>query len=207
VDAGAPAPIHLFMHHPSRRGPLAAAAIAALAAAAAPAPAAASPPRLGIMADAGVPDGATASVVVRPYGFVRLHGGVSYNGISNGVRGGITLLPLPFWFTPTLSVDYGRYFEGDANPLVRRITGDGEFNSEVLERIGYDYVNAHAGLAFGRRWVTFYLQGGATRVVSEVHNLNTATGDMSPVTFTQDPRVKLTSVSARLGLVVYLPFL
>jgi hypothetical protein len=116
-------------------------------------------------------------------------------------------MPLPFWFTPTLSVDYGRYFEGDANPLVRRITGDGEFSSALLERVGYDYANAHVGLAFGRRWTTFYLQAGVTRVVSEVHNLNSVTGEMSPITFTEDPRVKVVSVSARLGLVVYLPFL
>ena len=40
--------------------------------------------KLGVMADAGVPDGATASIVFRPVSALRLHGGVAYNTISTG---------------------------------------------------------------------------------------------------------------------------
>src|SRR6185436_7926376 len=42
--------------------------------------------RFGVMADAGAPDGATASLVLRPIRMVRLHVGGSYNMISPGVR-------------------------------------------------------------------------------------------------------------------------
>lgn len=187
---------------PSAAALLALAASAAITAA--PGTAAASPPRFGLMADAGLPDGATASLVVRPWSFLRLSGGAGYNGISRGLRAGVTLAPLPFWLTPTLSIDYGRYPEGDANPLARRLTGDPEFSSELLERVGYSYANAHAGLAFGRQRVTFFVQAGATRVTGNVHNLNAvAGGEMSSVTFHDDPRITMWSISARLGLVVY----
>jgi hypothetical protein len=71
----------------------------ALALAAGAAPAAAGPdsagtlsaalatdrPRIGAMADVGVPDGATVSIVYRP---IRAHAGISHNLISLGERAG-----------------------------------------------------------------------------------------------------------------------
>ena len=74
---------------------------------------------------------------------------------------------------------------------------------------GYDYADAHLGLELGRRRVTFYLHGGLTRVTGHVRNLDQTTGgadgsgDVS-VSFTRDPSVTLTTLSARLGLVVYI---
>jgi hypothetical protein len=41
-------------------------------------------PRFGVMADAGVPDGANASLVVRPFAWVRAHGGGGTNMIWTG---------------------------------------------------------------------------------------------------------------------------
>lgn len=164
-------------------------------------------PRFGIMADAGLPDGANASIVVRPWRLLRLHGGLGYNGISKGVRGGATFVPFNTWFTPTLSVDYGRYFEGDANPLAARLSGDPEFHSDLLERVGYDYANAHVGLSFGKKWATFYLQAGASRIAGNVRNLNAVTsgdGMSTSVSFNTDPKVEIWSVSARLGFVFYI---
>src|SRR5688572_24112483 len=84
---------------------------------------------LGVTVDAGVPDGASAAVVVRPVSRLRLHAGATHNAISTGMRGGITLSPLRTWFSPTLSLDVGAYPEGDANPLVRTVSGDAMFSS------------------------------------------------------------------------------
>ena len=50
-------------------------------------------PLLGLMLGAGVPDGASASAVVRPFSWVRGEAGLSYNMISKGVRAGVSLLP------------------------------------------------------------------------------------------------------------------
>ena len=165
-------------------------------------------PRIGAGLDVGLPDGATASIVVRPFRSIRAHAGLSHNMISLGERVGLTWVPLSWWVSPTLSVEYGHYADGNANPLVRMVTGDRSFSSAVLDRVGYDYANAHAGLEFGRRWFTFYIHAGYSRVTSTVHNLSAETMSESSgttsVTFSKDPSVRLWSVSARLGFIVYL---
>src|SRR3989442_4804519 len=74
-------------------------------------------PLVGVMADVGLPDGAGASLVVRPMKWLRVTGGGTYNMISSGVRAGASLLP--FGWGPSLSVEGGHYFDGDANGLVR----------------------------------------------------------------------------------------
>jgi hypothetical protein len=168
----------------------------------------ASLPRFGAMADVGVPDGATASIVVRPIRALRVHAGLSHNMISLGQRVGVTVVPLSWWVSPTLSLEYGRYAEGNANPLVRAATGDATFSSAVLDRVGYSYANARVGLEFGRKWFTFYLHAGVSRITGSVHNLSAATMSgaegTTTVTFSNDPDVRLLTVSARLGFVVYL---
>ena len=161
--------------------------------------------RLGVTVDVGVPDGSNAALVVRPVRPVRLHLGAGYNGISQGYRAGVTLVPFGTWFSPTLSLDVGQYVEGNANPLVRMVTRDTTFNSAVLEHVGYRYANAHLGLEFGRKWATFYIHGGVSRVTGRVHELLSSMDMSDPtvsVTLT-DPVVTITSVSARIGLIVY----
>ena len=162
---------------------------------------AAGEPRFGVTADVGVPDGANAAVVYRPLRTLRVHGGVGHNYVSRGVRAGLTLIPLRSVVTPTLSVDYGRYFEGDANPLARKVMGDPEYHSSLLEDVGYDYANAHVGLEVGRTRFTFFFHAGVSRVTG---NLRGLAGDDPDVMFTQDPRMTMWTASARLGFVLYL---
>lgn len=165
-------------------------------------------PRIGAGADLGLPDGATVSIVVRPIRSIRAHAGLSHNLISLGQRAGLTWVPLSWWASPTLSVEYGRYAEGNANPLVRAVSHDPTFSSAVLDRVGYSYANAHLGLELGRRWFTFYVHAGVSRVTGEVHNLSAETMSQSAgttsVSFARDPSVRLWSVSARVGFIVYL---
>jgi opacity protein-like surface antigen len=163
------------------------------------APAAAGP-GVGVMADVGVPDGATASLAIRPIQAITVHGGVSHNYVSQGFRGGVALAPFDTWIRPTLSADYGRYAEGDANPLARMISGDESYHSTTLERVGYSFANAHVGFEMGRRF-TFYLRAGVTRVDGAIRNL---AADSDSITFTQDPRATMTTVSARLGFTFYI---
>jgi hypothetical protein len=157
-------------------------------------------PGVGVMADVGVPDGATASLAVRPLRMITVHGGISHNYVSRGFRGGIVLAPLNTWIRPTLSADYGKFAEGDANPLARMISGDETYHSDSLERVGYAYANGHLGLEMGRRF-TFYLRAGITRVDGAIRNVAT---DSDSIEFTQDPRATITTLSARLGFAFYL---
>jgi hypothetical protein len=166
--------------------------------------ASASPGWLGVTVDAGVPDGASAAVVVRPLERVRLHAGASHNAISTGMRAGITLAPLRTWLSPTLSVDVGAFPEGDANPIAQRVSGDSTFHSAMLERVGYRYANGHLGLEFGRERATFYIHAGYSYISSRLRNLDAASDDgATMVTFTTDPAVDVWTVSARLGVIVY----
>ncbi|MCX5746293.1 MAG: hypothetical protein NT062_27765 [Proteobacteria bacterium] len=161
---------------------------------------------VGLTVDAGVPDGTNVAVVLRPIRPLRLHAGLGYNGIARGYRVGATLVPFASWCSPTLSLDVGRYTDGDANPLLRMASGDQTLDTAVLDRVGYRYANAHVGLEFGRKRATFYIHGGVSRVTGRVHEVLAST-DMSAstlsVTFTEDPTVTITAVSARVGLIVY----
>ena len=159
---------------------------------------------LGVTVDAGVPDGASAALVYRPVSRLRLHAGATHNFVTTGVRAGVTLAPLRTWFSPTLNFDVGGYQEGDANPLLQMVSGDPTFHAASLERVGYRYANAHLGLEFGRERTTFYIHAGASYIATRIHELGTAAEDGSAsVTFTEDPSIRVLTVSARLGLIVY----
>jgi hypothetical protein len=167
-------------------------------------------PILGLMVDAGLPDGANASLVVRPFSWLRAHGGGGYNMISKGVRVGATLLP--FGAGPSATLEVGHYFDGDANGLAQRLAGS-SFASPLLERVGYDYANAHLGLDFGSRRATFYIHGGMSYIRADVHNvdsvvastasMNGGTGS-TEISITKDPTVRAWFPSVKLGLIVYL---
>jgi hypothetical protein len=162
------------------------------------------------MVDAGLPDGANASLVLRPFSWLRAHGGGGYNMISKGVRIGATLLP--FGSGPSATLEAGHYIDGDANGLAQRFAGS-SFASPLLERVGYDYANAHLGLDFGSRRVTFYIHGGMSYVRADVHNLDSvvaSTASMNggngstEISIAKDPTVRAWFPSAKLGLIVYL---
>src|SRR5947199_8257800 len=106
-------PTRLLLLTAGLLAPLAARAseIDASARASAGAPAAALP-RLGVMVDAGLPDGGTASLVFRPSRWLRVHGGGGYNAVSPGVRAGVTLVPFGMGSSATLEA--GHPSEGNA---------------------------------------------------------------------------------------------
>ena len=166
-------------------------------------------PMVGVMVDVGVPDGLIGSLTIRPWRWVRVSGGGGTNGISRGWRTGISLLP--FGAGPSASLEYGRYQDGNANALAKQVGFD---SSPILERVGYEYMNAHLGLDFGSRRFVFFLHGGVTLLRGQIHNLNAAipapTASDTSVTGTthvvvpQDPIARAVGPSVKLGLIVYI---
>jgi hypothetical protein len=162
------------------------------------------------MADVGLPDGAGASLVYRPLKWLRVTGGGTYNMISSGVRAGASLLP--FGWGPSLTLEGGHYFDGDANGLVRKFAGSSYQSNAVLERVGYDYANAHVGLDLGYRRVTFFIHAGMSFIRASVHNVDQAiqsdsassSSSSTTVAVKQDPIIRAFTPSAKLGLIVYL---
>jgi len=164
-------------------------------------------PLLGVMVDVGVPDGLMASLVARPWTWMRVSAGGGTNSISNGWRAGISLLP--FGAGPSATLEYGRYQDGDANDLAKKFVG-GNFNgSPALERVGYEFMNAHLGLDFGSRNVVFFVHGGVTMLRGQIHNLDAAiagAGGMgtTEVAVRQDPNFKAVGPSFKVGLLCYI---
>ena len=162
-------------------------------------------PILGAMVDVGVPDGLIGSVVVRPWKWLRLHGGAGSNSVSTGWRGGLALLPLGSG--PCVAVEYGSYGQGDANGLVRSMTGGDFGGSPLLEKLEYQYANAHAGLEFGGKRFTFFVHGGVSRVWAQLHGSSGTlanTGADTVVQVSSDPKIKAFGSSLKIGLILFL---
>lgn len=166
------------------------------------------PALLGLLADAGVPDGANAALALRPADWLRLHAGGGTNTVSQGFRGGITFIPLGVG--PSFSVDVGHYRPGDANALVRRLAVvDGRLEP-WFRRLGYTYANLHAGLELGRGNLVFFVHGGVSYLRATLEGAQEAidargTGRAdTTIVVGSDPVVRVWAPSAKLGLIAFL---
>jgi hypothetical protein len=165
---------------------------------------------LGLMADAGVPDGANGALALRPAQWLRLHLGGGHNTVSAGYRGGFTVLPLGAG--PSFSFDVGHYRDGDANRVVRGLVGTSRWATTLFQRFGYTYANAQLGLELGRGSFQFFVHGGVSFLRATIHDAQTAlearkttqtTSSTTTVRITQDPIVRAWIPSVKLGMVVY----
>lgn len=164
-------------------------------------------PVVGLMADAGLPDGLMAALTVRPIPYLRLHAGAGSNTTSPGFRLGATVLPIEMG--PSLNLEVGHYLDGDANGVVRKFVGGlGKFASYV-NRINYTFANAHAGLDMGKQDFTFFVHGGFTFLRARLRDVQpppdtvSSTGRTS-ISFREDPIIRMFTPSAKVGLIVYL---
>lgn len=165
---------------------------------------------LAAMLDAGLPDGAVVGLAYRPAFWTRLQAGVGYNSISPGVRAGVVLVP--FSEGPSLTVEGGYYAEGDANSIISNFAGSAYSKTRTLQKVGYQFVNFHAGLDFGSTFVTFFLHGGMTYLHTTLHDANdvfggqtvSSQGEVTTYTFNQDVSLKLWFPSCKLGLLIYI---
>jgi hypothetical protein len=163
-------------------------------------------PRIGVMADVGLPDGAGTSLVVRPRRWLRAHGGLSYNMISAGFKGGATLLP--FGWGPSVTLEAGHYFDGDAAGPLRKLIGQ-SVQRPLLEKMGFNFANAHVGFDYGNRRVTVYVHAGMSYIQAKIRNAETVSGSQLDVTGAGSgaPEIGVARAwfpSAKLGLIVYL---
>jgi hypothetical protein len=164
-------------------------------------------PVVGLMADAGLPDGFMGSLTIRPIEYLRLHAGAGTNSSSPGFRVGMSVLPLGMG--PSLNLEVGHYLDGDANGLVRvAVSGLGKF-SNYVNRLNYTFANAHAGVDIGKQDFTFFVHGGFTYLHARLRDVMpppdtvSSTGRTS-ITFREDPIVKMFTPSVKVGLIVYL---
>jgi hypothetical protein len=164
--------------------------------------------QLGLALQTGVPDGFTGSVIYRPASWVRAHLGAGYNLIGPSVQGGASLIP--FGWGPSLTLEAGHFFEGNANGIARSMVGASYEDNALLDRVGYDYANAHLGFELGEESFTFFIHGGMSNISTQVHNVNVALQDATQagmsttqLTVTQAPKITAFVPSMKLGFVVY----
>ncbi|HYR19659.1 MAG TPA: hypothetical protein VEQ15_09225 [Myxococcales bacterium] len=120
----------------------------------------------GLLVDGGVPGGAGLAGMFRPWRFLRLEGGLNWNYLSLGLRGGVTVIPFEWGLTPTLHLEGGHFFPGDASRF------PSSAGAKIL--LGYvpeDYLSASLGLEFGsqQRFV-FFLRAGLSWIRTEARN-------------------------------------
>jgi hypothetical protein len=124
-------------------------------------------PRVGMQLDVGLPGAAGATLVYRPLGWLRANGGLAYDYVGYGARAGLTLAPFRAIVTPTLGIDAGHYFTGDASNLVA--TSDAA-KQELLHNAVYDFATVHLGLELGsQRRFSFYVHAGISYVAATAH--------------------------------------
>ena len=126
--------------------------------------------RYGLQLDASLPDGAGLLVLFRPYWWLRANAGFAYNYLGAGIRGGVTVMPLHWAVTPTLSFDLGHYFSGDFTKLVTPST---DAERALLSDAAYNFWSAHLGLEFGSQDAfIFYLRAGISHLSAGLSNQN-----------------------------------
>lgn len=164
-------------------------------------------PLFGMTVDAGIPSGLGASAVLRPLPWLRLHAGGATNGAGFGIRGGIGFAPFQWFVTPTLQLQAGRFFEGDARGIASKFIVLPDYGDEALKRFHYDYLNAHVGLEIGSQsGFSFFVRGGPSWIRSEVHGLETALNRNADGLRFEAANPTITGVipSAELGITLYL---
>jgi hypothetical protein len=121
----------------------------------------------GLLADGGAPGGAGLAGVFRPWHFLRVEGGVNWNYVSYGLRGGVTVIPFEWGLTPTLHLEGGHFFPGDASRFTAQAGA-----KILLGHVPEDYWAASLGLEFGsqQRFV-FFLRAGLSWVRTEASNI------------------------------------
>ncbi len=164
-------------------------------------------PRLGLMLDAGVPDGAVASAVYRPWDVLLLSAGVSYNGVAPGIRGGVTVRPFRLAVAPTMDLEAGHSFEGAASDAVKRWVAISPALAPFVTRGSYDYATAQLGIEIGDpRRVTFFVKAGMGYCWVTLQGTGGQAPAVSPGVLASAGDWKVTALvpTARLGLVLFL---
>jgi hypothetical protein len=136
----------------------------------------------------------------RPYAWLYGQAGVAYNLISPGIRGGATVTNP--WFVPlSLTGELGHFFEGDANGLIRRLTGQSS-EIAVLQKVSYSYANALVGFTSNGQHFVFYLRAGVTRLWATVNNFQETVSKLAGESMeTADAKVSYYGPTLKLGMI------
>ena len=158
---------------------------------------------VGLQLDGGAPDGLGASLVVRPFSFLRLDAGATTDLAAPGIRGGF-VLSVPWYLSPAIAVHAGRQLPGDLNAVVQRFVPAAS-DSELLRRFSYEYVDLHAGIEVGHPdWVMLTIHAGYSWFVTRTSGLPQFVSSQDPsLSVRGEATLHIWAPSAKVGLVFY----
>lgn len=148
---------------------------------------------LGVQLDVGVPDGAALGLVVRPrVEWLRLELAGTYNGLAPGMRLGATLDPVSFGIAPTLTAEAGFAMQGTVP------------DRSDLPSLGYDYLNLHLGVEFGKRdYWRFFVHAGPSFVHASTENFSSITSGAHDLQLGEPTADAWLLPTAKLGFALY----
>src|SRR5256886_10412882 len=162
---------------------------------------------IGLGIDGGAPGGGGVTLLVRPLWWLRLNGGLAYNAIGFGYRGGITLAPADWAVTPTLNLDAGRYLSGD---MTKFVTVSDPTERALLSKTTHTFATAQLGLEFGsQRRFRLYLCGRGTSLFSTLSGADITAiaaahnGDPNNTFTVGDAKVSAIAPCASLGFNIF----
>lgn len=162
-------------------------------------------PAFGASVDVGVPDFLGVNFVYRPLSFLRLQGGVLTNGLGLGARAGVSLVPLNFVVSPSLTLEYGHYFESDSRTFLRALGVSLGQAEPALARFSYGFANAHLGLEAGSERFQFSLRLGLSYLNTSLNGsgdlIEQGSGD--PTIRAEDLRLRGVLPSLKLGFLFF----
>jgi hypothetical protein len=162
--------------------------------------------RFGLLLDAGAPHGVGVSAVLRPLPWLRLQAGPTTNTLSFGLRGGVSILPLQTFISPSINAEAGHYFGSDYNDVVDWLGATPSRSAAAIRDVTYDYVSGSIGLEVGTASrFNFFLHLGLSYVALGVDDasalLQDATDD--PDVTARNLTVRATIPSVKLGFIFY----
>lgn len=118
--------------------------------------------KLALGLDLGAFGGAGGLVYFRPWDWLRVNAGLSWNYIGFGMRGGVGLTPPVRWaVTPSFNLEFGHFFSGDVSRFADSSSTPAE--KQLMKSANYDWLSGQLGVEFGsQRSFLFYLRGGLT---------------------------------------------
>jgi len=157
-------------------------------------------PRLGVGLGAGIPEFAALTVLYRPFRFLRLGAGPTWNYTGWGGHVGLSVVPGNWWITPVLAVEAGRYLRSSYSAAVRGSTDTANDLRTLLARVDYSYTAVDLGLEFGSpRGFSVSLRTGLAFVWVDARGTSTRRSDDGSVVSITNPAIRATLPSTKLA--------
>jgi hypothetical protein len=157
-------------------------------------------PRLGVGLGAGIPEFAALTVLYRPFRFLRLGAGPTWNYYGWGGHVGLSVVPGNWWITPVLAVEAGRYLRSSYSAAVRGSTDTANDLRTLLARVDYSYTAVDLGLEFGSpRGFSVSLRTGLAFVWIDARGTSTRRSDDGSVVSITNPELRATVPSTKLA--------